>query len=114
MVGLFGGSLNGDLLRMILTNKSDLVVGKLYKHISSGVRLCKTQQDLEDSYTELVHSVGSIRKNDIVVLIEVADIKHPTLRNISNIHSAIYALTTDGKLGWCAVRLHHWATVDHE
>lgn len=99
---------------MILTNKSDLVIGKLYKHIASGVRLYKTQQDLEDSYTELVPSVGSIWQNNFIVLIEVADIKHPTLRNISNIHSAIYALTTKGIVGWCAVRLHHWATMDHE
>lgn len=99
---------------MILTNKSDLVIGKLYKHIASGVRLYKTQQDLEDSYTELVPSVGSIWQNNIIVLIEIADIKHPSLRNISSIHHAMYVLTTDSIVGWCAVRLHHWATMDHE
>lgn len=106
--------MNGDLLRMILTNKSDLVVGKLYKHIASGVRLYKTHQDLEDSYTLLTPTVGSVWQNDIVVAIEIANIKHPTLGNISNIHHAMFVLTTDGKLGWGAVRLHHWATVDHE
>lgn len=106
--------MSGDLLRMILTNKSDLIVGKLYKHIASGVRLYKTQQDLEDSYILLTPTVGSVWQNDIVVLIEIDDIKHPTLRNISKIHHAIYALKPNGIVGWCAVTLHHWATADHE
>lgn len=105
---------------MLLSDSHDLVVGKLYKYLSAAaeLRLFKTQQDLEDSYisyVKLVYPVGSIWRNDVVVAIEFADIKDPSIRKMTSNLYAIRALTTNGVVGWGAVKLHHWSrVVGHE